>query len=179
MFDDQRVSFAATEVQSAIETLDLSLYALIAGSDASTDIRRATSYLCNDDDAEMVIARAIADGARTLFLVGSCHAGAPVEVDIADAVDITGAPGSVLAGDLSVPGNGENVRLDVPLTGAVTDPHRRVVVPLSVAYTATPVVSDAAAAGVGTEIANMISLTQPEYDALEKPEPSTLYIIRS
>lgn len=178
-FDDRRVAFKASDVQAAIEHLDLSLYALIAGDDAASDIRAATSYESNDGDAQAVISRAIADGARTLFLVGTCRAADLLVIDLSERIDLAAAPGSVFEGDLQVPSSGGMVRVDVPVTGEIVDPHRRVAIPSSIAATAESVVSDATVSGAGTIIRNIVSVTQDEYDNLTTPDPSTCYIIWS
>jgi hypothetical protein len=51
----------------------------------------------------------------------------PLDVTTSDAVVITGGPNASIDGDLTVSGSGSaEVRVDVPVTGTVTDPNRRV-----------------------------------------------------
>jgi hypothetical protein len=132
-YDNTTSGLTATDVQAALDEIEARtgapVTALIAGADAAQDVKDATSYVEGTDNIETVIAQALADGYRSLLLTGTCTATAAVDVDTGDAVDIWSAPGATLVGDLTVSVAGARVRLDVAVTGTITDGNDRIVRP--------------------------------------------------
>ena len=175
-YDNATSGLTATDVQAAIDEIEARtgapITAIVAGADAAQDVKDATSYVEGTDNIETVIAQALADGYRSLLLAGTCTATAAVDVDTGDAVDIWGAPGASLVGDLTVSVAGARVRLDVAVTGTVSDTNGRIVRPTYGGPT-----SDPSGVAGADRVTNVISLTQAEYDAIGTPDASTLYVV--
>ena len=155
----------ATNVQAAIGELaartGTGFVAVIAGADAADAVKAGTDYVENGGNGHAQISQAIADGARALVLVGTVTCSSAAIIDVTgERVDILSMSGASLAGGLDLDASGTGtVRLDVTVTGTVTDTGGRAVRPV---YTATGSV--------------VVSLTQAEYDAIT-PDASTLYAI--
>jgi hypothetical protein len=191
-YDNTTCGLVGTDVQAAIEELagrtDSRFVAVIAGADAPLQLRNGTPYVV-DGDAETIIAQAILDGARSLMLVGTCTAGATVRLNTADRVDLTGMPGASLAGDLDLDAVGSGpVRLDVAVTGVVSDSGGRSARPLyddaiGVSVQAARPALDTAPASDPTGITgasgvtNVVFIGRIAYDALGAKDASTLYLI--
>jgi len=175
-YDNASSGLSATDVQAALDEIEARtgapVTALIAGADAAQDVKDATSYVEGTDNIETVIAQALTDGYRSLLLTGTCTATAAVDVDTGDAVDIWGAPGASLVGDLTVSVAGARVRLDVVVTGTISDGNGRIVRPTYGGPT-----SDPSGVAGADRVTNVISLTQAEYDAIGTPDASTLYVV--
>jgi len=163
-YDNSASGLAARDVQAAIDELAVRtgspVVAVIAGADAAQDVKDATDYVEGTANIETVIAQALADGYRAFLLVGTCTAGAVVDIPTADEVRLEAAPGASLAGDLTISGAGAAVRLDAPVTGTIADPHSRLERPVT-----------------GAGLHKVVALTQAAYDALAAPEATTLYVI--
>ena len=156
---------------AAIEAIRLSAHevrswgagfvAVIAGADTADEVKAGASHVESGGNGHTQISQAIADGARALVAVGTVTCSAPAIIDAGgDAVHLLGLPGASLAGDLNLDGAGGGiVRLDVPVTGTVTDTGGRAVRPV---YTAN-----------GKPVTQM---TQAQFSGIT-PDPSTLYAI--
>ena len=175
-YDNTTSGLTATDVQAAIDEIEARtgapITAVIAGADAAQDVKDATSYVEGTANIETVIAQALADGYRAFLLVGACTATATAAVDTGDAVDIWGTPGATLVGDLTVSVAGARVRLDVPVTGTITDANGRITRPTYDGPTSDPSVVAGA-----DRITNVIALTQAQYDGIGTPDAATLYVI--
>jgi predicted RecA/RadA family phage recombinase len=162
-YDNAGATLAATDVQAALDELDARtgapIVAVIAGADADAAVKAATAYVEGSADVETVIAQALADGYRSLVLVGTCTATAAVDIDTADAVEVFTAPNASLSGDLTITGAGSTVRLRATVTGTITDSHARIERPVQ-----------------GVSVGKIVALTQAEYDALT-PDPQTIYYV--
>lgn len=123
----------ASNAQDAIDVLaartGAELTAIIASPAAPDSVKTATAYVCGSDNGHTVIQQAIADGYRSLLLVGEIVAGSTVTIDTAQALDIAFHPGAQITGNLTISVDGARVRLsDSPadvVTGAFTDTHSR------------------------------------------------------
>ena len=175
-YDNTTSGLAASDVQAALDEIEArtsaAVTAVIAGADAAQDVKDATDYVEGTANIETVIAQALADGYRSLLLAGTCAASNPVDIDTGDEVDLWSAPGASLAGDLTVSVAGARVRLDVAVTGTITDAQGRITRPTYDGPTSDPSVVAGA-----DRIANVISLSQAEYDGIGTPDAATLYVI--
>ena len=128
-YDNSASGLAATDVKAALDELAAAtgagLVAVIAGANATQDVKDSTTYVESSGDGHTQIANAIADGARSLLLVGTVTASSAVTIQPAagERVDLAGMPNATLAGDLDLDTGGATgtVRLDVAVTGTVTD----------------------------------------------------------
>lgn len=163
-YDNSASELAGSDVQAAVDELAVRtsapIVAVVAGADTEPEVRLATDYVEATENVETVIARALADGYRAFLLVGTCTASAAIDIDTADEVHIAAAAGASLVGDLVVSLAGAPVRLDAPITGAITDAHGRIERP-----------------AMGRGVAKIVALTQADYDALASSDPATLYVI--
>ena len=103
--------------------------AVIAGGDATQDIKDATAYVETTDDGDQQIDDAITAGYRVLYLVGTVTAEDVVSISETSALAIEGAPGALLDGDLTIDAAGDPITLDVTVTGTVSDTYDRIVRP--------------------------------------------------